>query len=45
MRDSGVVESAMWNDYAEYRKADTIEPGRVVIETGNDDMMLCTKRL
>jgi len=45
MRDSGVVESAMWNDYAEYRQANTIEPGRVVIETGNDDMILCNERL
>lgn len=45
MRDSGVVESAMWNDYAEYRKANTIEPGRVVVETGNDDLQLCNQRL
>lgn len=45
MRDSGVVESAMWNDYAEYRKADSIEAGRVVIETGNDDMTICNERL
>jgi len=45
MRDSGVVESAMWNDYAEYRRADSVAAGRVVIETGNDDLTICNERL
>lgn len=44
MRATGVVESAMWNDYAEYRKATTIEPGRVVYETGSQ-MELTNERL
>ena len=40
------VYGAVWNDYAEYRiTKNTIEPGRCVIETGNDDLVLSTKRL
>ena len=37
---------AVWNDYAEYRiTKDIIEPGRCVIETGKDDLVLSTERL
>ena len=40
------VYGAVWNDYAEYRTTkDIIEPGRCVIETGNDDLVLSTSRL
>lgn len=43
-RSGGVTENAMWNDYAEYRKASTIEPGRVVYET-HKEMALTNQRL
>lgn len=36
---------AVWNDYAEYRQADTTEPGRCVVEVGNDTLVLSTERL
>lgn len=36
---------AVWNDYAEFRKAETIEPGRVVIEHSSGEMKLSTERL
>lgn len=39
------VTSAVWNDYAECREADTIEPGYVLIETGNDTLTKSTERL
>ena len=40
------VYGAVWNDYAEYRiTKDKIEPGRCVIETGKDDLVLSTERL
>lgn len=40
------VYGAVWNDYAEYRETTTeIEPGRVVIENGNDTLSLCQERL
>ena len=40
------VTGAVWNDYAEYRRTDnTIEPGRVVIEVGDDTMTMSTERL
>lgn len=39
------VNGAVWNDYAEYRMSDVLEPGRVVVETGNDDLVLSTERL
>ena len=39
------VYSAVWNDYAEYRKSDITEPGRVVIENGDGTLSLSTKRL
>lgn len=40
------VYGAVWNDYAEYRETTAeIEPGRVVIENGNDTLSLCQERL
>ena len=36
---------AVWNDYAEYRAANTIEPGRVVQDTNSGEMQLVNKRL
>lgn len=36
---------AVWNDYAEYRLADSIEPGRCVIEKGDDTLSLSMERL
>lgn len=41
-----VLYGAAWNDYAEYREVnETIEPGRVVVETGKGDLILATERL
>ena len=43
---SGVLYGAAWNDYAEFRQTnEVIEPGRVVCETGNGDLVLATERL
>lgn len=39
------VTGAVWNDYAECRKADTIEPGYVLVETGDDSLTKSTERL
>lgn len=40
------VHNAVWNDYAEYRKAaGNPEPGRVVIDNDNGTMTLATQRL
>jgi hypothetical protein len=40
------VHNAVWNDYAEYRKAaNNPEPGRVVIDNDNGTMTLTTQRL
>lgn len=39
------VKGAVWNDYAEYRAAESIEPGRVVIEDASGEMKLATERL
>ena len=40
------VVGAVWNDYAEYRIAeDAIEPGRVVVENGDDTLSLASERL
>lgn len=39
------VQGAVWNDYAEYRKAESIEPGRVVVESEDGEMKLSTERL
>lgn len=42
---AGVLYGAAWNDYAEYRSSDPIEPGRVICETGNGTLKLSTERL
>ena len=39
------ITGAVWNDYAECREADTIEPGYVLIETGDDSLTKSTERL
>ena len=39
------VTGAVWNDYAECREADTIEPGYVLIEIGDDTLTKSTERL
>lgn len=39
------VTSAVWNDYAECRQADTKEAGYVLTETGFDDLTKTTERL
>ena len=39
------ITSAVWNDYAECREADTIEPGYVLIEVGDDTLTKSTERL
>lgn len=39
------VYGAVWNDYAEYRSAETIAPGRVVQESVDGIMKLTTARL
>lgn len=40
-----LITGAVWNDYAEYREADTTEPGRVVCEYGDDTLKMATERL
>lgn len=42
---TGVLMGAAWNDYAEYREADTTEPGRCVVENGDDTLSLSTERM
>lgn len=39
------VYGAVWNDYAEYRISDCLEPGRVVCENGDDTLSMSAKRL
>ena len=36
---------AVWNDYAEYREANTTEPGRAVYEVGDDTLALANERM
>lgn len=36
---------AVWNDYAEFRKGDTIESGKCVIEVGDDTLITSTERM
>lgn len=36
---------AVWNDYAEFREGDTIEPGKCVIEVGDDTLITSTERM
>ena len=42
---TGRLFGAAWNDYAEYRQADSTEPGRCVVEKGNDTLTLSSKRM
>ena len=40
------IYGAVWNDYAEYRiTKEVVEPGRCVIETGDDDLELSVERM
>lgn len=39
------VKNAVWNDYAECRQSNEVEPGRVITETYNGNMELATQRL
>lgn len=39
------VTNAVWNDYAEFRHADSIEPGRVFTETTSGIMTIANERL
>lgn len=43
--NGNLITGAVWNDYAEYRKAESIEPGRVVVESADGEMKLSTERL
>lgn len=43
--EGDLITGAVWNDYAEYRKAESIEPGRVVVESADGEMKLSTERL
>ena len=40
-----VLYGAAWNDYAEFRQGDTLEPGKCVVEVGDDTLTLATGRL
>ena len=40
-----LVTGAVWNDYAEFREGDTIEPGKCVIEVGDDTLITSTERM
>lgn len=44
-RQGDSVTSAVWNDYAECRQAETEEAGYVLYETGRDDLKKTTERL
>ena len=39
------VTGAVWNDYAEYRESNCEEPGRVLIENGDDTLSAASERL
>ena len=44
--DATSVYGAVWNDYAEFRESNKqIQPGRVVIENGDDTLSLSNERL
>lgn len=42
---AGLIKNAVWNDYAEYRQATSLEPGRVCQENDNGCMTLADARL
>ena len=39
------AHGAVWNDYAEFRSSEVLEPGRVIVETGKGNLVLATERL
>lgn len=39
---NNVLKGAAWNDYAEYREADIQEPGRCIVEQGDDTLTQST---
>lgn len=41
----GILMGAAWNDYAEFRKSDEQEPGRVICENGDGSLSRSYKRL
>ena len=43
--EGDLVTGAVWNDYAEYRESDITQPGRCIIENGDDTLSLSTERL
>ncbi len=42
---SGKVYGAIWNDYAEFRKSEELEPGRVICENGDGTLSRSTERM
>lgn len=42
---NNVLYGAAWNDYAEFRQGDTLEPGKCVVEAGDDTLTLATGRM
>ena len=42
---NNVLFGAAWNDYAEYRESDITQPGKCIIENGDDTLRLSTERL
>ena len=42
---NNVLFGAAWNDYAEYRESNIAQPGRCIIENGDDTLRLSTERL
>ena len=42
---NNVLFGAAWNDYAEYRESNITQPGRCIIENGDDTLRLSTERL
>ena len=43
--EKNVLYGAAWNDYAEYRESNIAQPGRCIIENGDDTLRLSTERL
>lgn len=39
------VMGAVWNDYAEYRQSAVLEPGRCIVENGDDTLSLAAERM
>ena len=44
-KSGDAVTGAVWNDYAEYRESDFIEPGYCLIENGDDTLSKSTERM